>query len=345
MSSKKEPLRPTNFQVPNTPKSISHLAWGTQSDLLACTSWNGDVCVYNVQFQGQPHMPVNIQPVAHYTHASAPALSCCINAQNQVWSSGADGEIRMFQPGGTSGNESRLIGKHALGVKCLLFSDEMNVAISGGWDKQIKYWDVRQQNPNVMTVDLPEKVYSMAHSSNLMAVGLADRKVAFFDLTKPQTPMEVVETTLKYQFRCMSMFLKGSNCVAVGSIEGRAAIQYLQDHQEKKRSFAFKCHRQGANATDIYGVNAISVHPVYNTFSTAGGDGCFTYWDKDAKQKLQQFHRAHPALPIVSTGFNKDGRMFAYACAYDWSQGAETATDDACMFLHFPGDEIKPFQK
>lgn len=358
--SKKEPIRPHNIQVPNTPKSISSISWGTTSDLLACTSWNSDVCLYNIQYQQvqqqvqqlnpmQPP-PVNIQPIAHYTHGTSgqPILSSCITAQNQVWTSGADGEIRMYQIGGPQqgggGDQTKLVGKHNSGVKNLLFSDEMGVAVSGGWDKCVKYWDVRQANANVLSVNSPtnSKIFCMSHCGQLLSVGFSDGKIAFYDLRSPQQQMEVVETTLKHQLRCMANFRGNSDCVVVGSIEGRAAIQYLRDSPPpNKKSFAFKCHRVGTAPVDVFAVNAVSVHPVYNTFSTAGGDGSFTFWDKDAKQKLQHFIRAHPSLPIVSTGFNRTGHVFAYACAYDWSQGAEVATEEAALYLHMPTEEIK----
>jgi mRNA export factor len=48
-------------------------------------------------------------------------------------------------------------------------------------------------------------------------------------------------------------------------------------------NFSFKCHRETpagntSNATNVYSVNAISFHPTYGTFSTAGSDGTFHFW-------------------------------------------------------------------
>jgi hypothetical protein len=38
-----------------------------------------------------------------------------------------------------------------------------------------------------------------------------------------------------------------------------------------RKNFAFKCHRDTDHGrNNIYAVNAISFHPVYGTFSTAG---------------------------------------------------------------------------
>jgi len=46
--------------------------------------------------------------------------------------------------------------------------------------------------------------------------------------------------------------------VQVGSIEGRVAVQHIDEAQQAK-NFTFKCHRDN---NDIYAVNAINFHPV-----------------------------------------------------------------------------------
>ena len=57
----------------------------------------------------------------------------------------------------------------------------------------------------------------------------------------------------------------------VGSIEGRVAVQHVEESVGQTKNFTFKCHREGA---DIYAVNTMSFHPQHGTFVTAGSDGC-----------------------------------------------------------------------
>jgi mRNA export factor len=90
-------------------------------------------------------------------------------------------------------------------------------------------------------------------------------------------------------------------------------------------------------------VHDISWHPVHHTFSTAGSDGTFHFWDKDAKHRL----KGYPEVggPIVSTSFNHTGNVFAYAVSYDWSRGfsQHTANSPNKIMLHpVQGDECKP---
>jgi mRNA export factor len=106
----------------------------------------------------------------------------------------------------------------------------------------------------------------------------------------------------------------------VGSIEGRVAVQHIDEAQQSK-NFTFKCHRDN---NDIYAVNAISFHPVHATFATSGSDGAYNFWDKDSRQRLKALQRCNP--PIPCSAFNHDGTIFAYAVSYDWSKGAENHT-------------------
>lgn len=45
------------------------------------------------------------------------------------------------------------------------------------------------------------------------------------------------------------------------------------------KNFVFKCHRDGNN---VHSVNAIDFHH-YGTFCTAGSDGTYCWWDKEAR--------------------------------------------------------------
>lgn len=69
----------------------------------------------------------------------------------------------------------------------------------------------------------------------------------------------------------------------------------------------------------MYAVNSIAFHPTSRAFATAGSDGTFNFWDKDAKCRLRAFPNV--GQPITSVSFDSTGKVFAYALSYDWSQG------------------------
>ena len=67
-------------------------------------------------------------------------------------------------------------------------------------------------------------------------------------------------------------FAPDGNAIAISSIEGRAAVEFLHElgRGEDKKKFAFKCHRVGDL---VHPVNAIDFHPISGTFATGGCDG------------------------------------------------------------------------
>jgi len=146
-----------------------------------------------------------------------------------------------------------------------------------------------------------------------------------------------------WQTRVVSCF-KDASGFAVGSIEGRCAIQYVED-KDSSLNFSFKCHRDppSGNMTNVYSVNSISFHPIHGTFSTAGSDGTFHFWDKDAKHRLKGYPTTGGSIP--ATDFNFDGTIFAYAVSYDWSKGYASNTPqypNKVMMHGIVGDECKP---
>ena len=114
---------------------------------------------------------------------------------------------------------------------------------------------------------------------------------------------------------------------------------------QNSSNFSFKCHRDPPvnSVTSVYAVNDISFHPVHGTFSTAGSDGTFHFWDKDAKHRLKGYPNVGGS--ITATTFNKNGSIFAYAVSYDWSKGYQHNTQNypIKVMLHpVTNDECKP---
>jgi mRNA export factor len=131
----------------------------------------------------------------------------------------------------------------------------------------------------------------------------------------------------------------------VGSIEGRVAVHHVDDAVGAQKNFTFKCHRDNA---DIYPVNAVTFHPEFGTFVTAGSDGTYNFWDKDSKQRLKAMAKcqygAEPA-PITAAAFNASGGILAYSLSYDWGRGYAAynpAAMKTAVLLHSVGEaEVK----
>jgi len=247
---------------------------------------------------------------------------------------------------GSGNTTATQVAAHDEPVKCVRMFDAggNTMLVTGSWDKTIKYWDLRQQSP-VASLTCPDRVYTMDLRSKLLVVGMAERHISVVNLDNPTAWFKPITSPLKWQTRVVSCFLDATG-FAIGSIEGRCAMQHIDD-KDQGANFSFKCHRQqdtaDRNLSRVYRVNAISWHPVHGTFSTAGSDGTYHFWDKDAKHRL----KGYPEVggPIVSTAFNHSGDIFAYAVAYDWSKGFShhNASSPNRIMLHpVSGDECKP---
>jgi mRNA export factor len=212
----------------------------------------------------------------------------------------------------------------------------MNVLATGSWDKTVKYWDCRASR-SVGTLQLPGRANCMDAVHPLMLVGCGTQ-ACVVDLKSPTRIFSRPRTPLKFQLRACGVF-PDHRGFAIGSIEGRCAIMHLSE-RDRQYDFAFKCHRY-PKGNDVNPVNAISFHPRYGTFATAGADGVFNFWDKDSKQRLKAFKNC-PAS-IVDLKFNKDGNLICYATGYDWARGISGYSRNIPnnLFIHVVKDDLR----
>lgn len=203
-----------------------------------------------------------------------------------------------------------------------------------------------------MDITLPERVYCADVRYPMAVVGLAGRGIIVYQLSPQPGEVKKLESPLKFQNRCISIFTDKSQPAApcgfaLGSVEGRVAIQYINPTNPKD-NFTFKCHRSNGTNNgyqDIFAVNDIAFHPAHGTLCTVGSDGKFSFWDKDARTKLKTSEQLEH--PITRCNFSAKGELMAYSVSYDWSKGHEFHQPQKknYIFLHQCYEGLKPRSK
>ena len=122
-----------------------------------------------------------------------------------------------------------MVAQHEQPIHAVRFFDMQGTSmiVTGSWDKTVKYWDLRTQAP-AATVQCQDRVYTMDVKDKLLVVGCADRYINIINLDEPQKFYKTIQSPLKWQTRVVSCFTDAAG-FAVGSIEGRCAIQYVED--------------------------------------------------------------------------------------------------------------------
>ncbi|CAK5052385.1 unnamed protein product [Meloidogyne enterolobii] len=310
---------------------------------LAAGSWDNTCRIWEINENGQSE-PKAMQDLG------APVLSVdWFEDSSKVFITCCDKSVRLWD---LQSNSVVVVGQHDDCVKSCHWVTASNYQclMTGSWDRSLRFWDMRQLPTvsSLATINLPERVWCSDMIYPLAVVGMANRHIKSYNLEGQPQEIQDVESQLKYQNRSIAIFKNKINNqpggFALGSIEGRVAIQCL-DAKDNKDNFTFKCHRSSElinGFQEIYPVNVVAFHPIHQTLCTAGADGRYSFWDKDARTKLKGSDAM--ALPITACHIHQGGNIMAYSIGYDWSKGSEYSypTNVTKIYLHACNEEMKP---
>uniref|UniRef100_A0A1I8BQM6 WD_REPEATS_REGION domain-containing protein n=1 Tax=Meloidogyne hapla TaxID=6305 RepID=A0A1I8BQM6_MELHA len=310
---------------------------------LAAGSWDNTCRIWEISENGQSE-PKAMQDLG------APILSLdWTEDSSKVFITCCDKNVRLWD---LQSNQVVIVGQHDDCVRSCHWVTASNYQclMTGSWDRSLRFWDMRQlpTTNSLATIALPERVWCSDMVYPLAVVGMANRHIKSYNLEGQPQEIQDVESQLKYQNRSIAIFKNKINNqpsgFALGSIEGRVAIQCL-DAKDSKDNFTFKCHRSAElinGFQEIYPVNVVAFHPIHQTLCTAGADGRYSFWDKDARTKLKGSEAM--AMPITACHIHQGGNIMAYSIGYDWSKGSEYSypTNTTKIYLHACNEEMKP---
>lgn len=338
-----------NVQPDDTVSALAFSPQRLQADFLVSGTWANTVSCYQVAKAPVAGSPWNGELKASHQH-QGPILDVCWSDDcSKVFSASADKTVKMWD---LQSNQQMQVAAHDGPIKTVHWvKTNYTCIMTTSWDRTVKFWDMRSQNP-LTTINLPERSYCADVLGPMAVISTANRAILIYKLDPQPTLVSQSDTPFKFQHKCISIFTSDSgdkkepSGYAIGSIEGRVAVQYVQQ-KDPKGNFTFKCHRsngQNTNIHDIYAVNDIAFHPIYGTMVTIGSDGKYSFWDKEARTRLKI---SDPPFdqPLTRCNISSQGDIFAFATGYDWSKGHEysnPSSQKAKIHLHHCAEELKP---
>uniref|UniRef100_A0A915IN90 Mitotic checkpoint protein BUB3 n=1 Tax=Romanomermis culicivorax TaxID=13658 RepID=A0A915IN90_ROMCU len=181
------------------------------SKFLLTSSWDSSVRLYELGVSC-----TSTFCRSSYQH-QGPVLDCTfLDNPAKCASAGLDNFVKMYD---FNSSAETILGAHEKPVRCVEYSSEMSLLITGSWDSTIKLWDSRTAR---CTSCLPqsERVYTMTLSGDRLIVGTAGRKVYIWNLRNMAAPEQKRDSSLKYQTRCIRAF-PNKQAFVLASIEGQ----------------------------------------------------------------------------------------------------------------------------
>lgn len=296
--------------------TISRLRWSPRDPLVLTSSWDCSLRLYDASQRATKAV----------LRREAQILDCAFLGPTKALTGDLEGKLSLYD----LERQAEVVNApvaHESPIRCIEVLQRQNKIYTGGWDRTVKVWDPLLNKP-VGSVKVGAKVFCMDASNHKVMVGCSDKTINVLDVRKFDAPVYAREP-LKYQLRSLKCFADASGFVC-GSVEGRVAWEYLEPSLASKK-FAFKCHRQDVNGSQvIHPVHALAFHPK-GTFVTGGGDGYVCMWDGTTKKRL--WRTSDLGNAVTSLDFSADGSKLAIAVSYAYDEG-EKATASPQILLH-----------
>jgi mRNA export factor len=316
----------------NPKDTVSSIAWCPNLNvrMFAASSWDSKIGLYDTVVSGNQAAIV----LKGACEVEDPCLSVtwCDDDIGKLVGGCVNGKVKLFD---LQTGKHMDCGAHSHSVKGIHWIPKIGVAITLSFDKTMKFWDFRQQQP-LASMDLGEKVYCSDLLLPYLAIGLSHEKLVFVDLD--QLPMgfqkggiHQFESTLGKDSQVTSIaFLKDGSAFGVGSHDGRVNVsKFVAEPTGKLKlgsliSFKTKNYEQNVHPSQqlLYPVHDIGFHHLNKAaIFTAGGEGAINFWDFYKKARLSNYE--YKGVPVTRAKMSPDGALLAYATGYDWSLGIQ----------------------
>ncbi|XP_010532631.1 PREDICTED: mitotic checkpoint protein BUB3.3 [Tarenaya hassleriana] len=298
--------------------AVSRLRFSPESNTLLVSSWDSYLRLYNVERS----------ELISELPSEAALLDCCFENVSTSFSTGSDGCIRRYD---LNVGTIETIGRHDDVATSIVYSGEKGEVVSAGLDEKIKVWDARQRKSLVYATSTCAAVGCMAISGFNLVVCI-EAYMLIYDLRNLQQPFQSCPSQVDVPIRCVTS-VPCSRGYAVGSVDGRVALDFADTASSSEIKYTFRCHPKSKNGKlYLASVNGIEFNPCGSgTFVTGDNEGYVIAWDAQSRRKLFEMPR-YPNS-IASLAFNHTGELVAIASSHTY-QEAKEKEEPPQVFIH-----------
>jgi WD40 repeat protein len=308
--------------------TISDLCFSDQERLLAVTSWDGTVRIWQFsedygrsQLQ-YDHKDLKMNAILRCAFAHSSTALLFSDSQGQIWhwafQNGTPRQIFNVDEDGA---------RPILGLK---WCEELSLfaavsivpypnpdhPIAGGF---LVRWIQNADDSSALQATLNAKPICLAcDGTELLIASVSEpvlQSIRLSNLKPGSAPLpSVVKTAVQRQIRCVA-FLGHSRIV--GTIYGEVELA------NATTSLVLKPHWNEQQGT-AHASNAVAICPnnIQGALS-AGGDGTLVFFNLETLRQARVIKMSQQGFPLTALAISSKGEVAAVAQGYDWSKGAE----------------------
>ncbi|KAK8886965.1 mitotic spindle checkpoint protein Bub3 [Tritrichomonas musculus] len=282
--------------------------------IISMTTWSGAIHLYDIESKEQIFNSTFNSPLICSTFVDDNSG----NDFSTIAVGDTEGSIYLI-----NSSSSTTLKWHTDGISSLSIFPETGLLLSSSWDKTLALWNTSQSPETSLIghIDFNEKLMFASACSENRIVAYGHRNTVFvLDVRNPDH-IERRVSSLGKQIRSFCISAPDHFGWAIGSIDGRVAIEYFGDIKHQAQRFSFSCNRhEEEEKTIVYPVSCLAFHPVTGILTSGSSKGSIYFWDIQNKRKLTEVQSPFNNS-VAAIDYNKDGTLLAIAYSYTWEKG------------------------